>query len=232
MSTMASASPRARVLRVWQAPIGKKAVMALTGVILFGFVLVHMLGNLQIYLPRGDEGWAIDQYAVLLRSSPKLLWAARGILLLALVLHFVSAAQLKSISRAARPDDYRKYAPQKSTFAARTMLGSGLLLLAFVVYHLMHFTFGNSHPQFEELQVQHNVVSGFLEWPVAVSYIVAMIFLGMHLRHGLWSMFQSLGISHPRYTPALETFATVFAVVVVLGNVSIPIAVLAGLIGS
>ncbi|MBI2896458.1 MAG: succinate dehydrogenase cytochrome b subunit [Deltaproteobacteria bacterium] len=227
MSSVASVGSRARVARVWQAPIGKKAVMALTGVVLFGFVLGHMLGNLQIYL--GSE--QIDHYAVLLRSSPKLLWAVRGVLLVALVLHFVSAAQLKSISRAARPDDYRKYDPQRSTLGARTMLGSGLLLLAFVVYHLMHFTFGNAHPDFEELKVHHNVVTGFQEWPVSVSYIVAMVFLGMHLRHGLWSMFQSLGVSHPRYTPALRTFATVFAVVIVIGNVSIPIAVLAGLIG-
>lgn len=210
----------------WDTPIGKKAVMAVTGVILFGFVVGHMMGNLQIFL--GAE--KLDAYAALLHSMPGVLWMARLVLLGSVGLHILAAVQLTLQSWEARPKGYVKKEPVAATYAARTMRWSGPIIAAFVVYHLLHFTFGSAHPDFQPLKVYQNVVTGFQVWPVSLFYIVAMVLLGFHLQHGLWSMFQSLGFSHPRYTPKLKMFATVFATVIVAGNCSIPIAVLAGLV--
>ncbi len=210
----------------WDTPIGKKAVMAVTGVILFGFVVGHMLGNLQIFL--GAE--KLDAYAALLHSMPGVLWMARLVLLGSVGLHILAAVQLTLQSWEARPRGYVKKEPVAATYAGRTMRWSGPIIAAFVVYHLLHFTFGAAHPDFQPSKVYQNVVTGFQVWPVSLFYIVAMVLLGFHLQHGLWSMFQSLGFSHPRYTPKLKQFATVFATVIVAGNCSIPIAVLAGLV--
>ena len=119
---------------------------------------------------------------------------------------------------------------KKSTYASRTMRWSGVILLSFIVYHLLHFTAGNVHPAFVAGDVYHNVVVGFRSWPVALFYVLSMVLLGLHLRHGVWSLFQSLGVSHPRYLRLAKSAATAIAFVVVLGNVSFPLSVLFGLV--
>jgi succinate dehydrogenase / fumarate reductase cytochrome b subunit len=208
--------------------IGRKVIMAVTGAILAGFVLAHMTGNLLVYV--GPE--ALNGYAVFLREflHGAGLWIARAVLLVAVILHIWSATSLTLESRRARPVAYAQQKWKESTYASRTMRWSGVILLAFIVYHLMHFTFGNAHPRFIEGDVYRNFVTGFQSVPVSIAYIVAMIFLGLHLRHGVWSMFQTLGMSHPRRIAMAKTGAWIFAAVVVLGNISFPLAVLAGLL--
>jgi succinate dehydrogenase / fumarate reductase cytochrome b subunit len=215
-------------LRFWQTTVGKKAIMAVTGVILFGFVVGHLLGNLQIFEPPEK----INRYAATLRSLPALLWGARITLFVSVILHLWSSWQLWLLQRAARPIGYVKKVNAHSTYASRTMLWSGPIILAFVIFHLLHLTFGSVHPggPFDEHNVYNNVVTGFQVWPVSLFYIVAMITLCYHLYHGLWSMFQSLGFSHPVYTPWLQRFAKLFAILIAAGNISIPVAVLAGFI--
>jgi succinate dehydrogenase / fumarate reductase, cytochrome b subunit len=215
-------------LRFWQTTVGKKAIMAVTGFILFGFIVGHLLGNLQIYLPPEH----INHYSATLKSLPALLWGARITLLIAVTLHIWSSFQLWLLQRAARPINYIKKANLNSTYASRTMLWSGPIILAFLIFHLLHFTFGTVHPggPFDEHNVYNNVVTGFQYWPVSFFYIIAMVLLCYHLYHGLWSMFQSLGFSHPVYTPWLQRFAKVVAILIAAGNISIPVCVLAGFI--
>jgi succinate dehydrogenase / fumarate reductase, cytochrome b subunit len=215
-------------LRFWQTTVGQKAIMAVTGVILFGFIVGHLLGNLQMFLPPEK----INHYSATLKSLPALLWGARITLLVAVVLHIWSSVQLWLLQREARPINYVKKANIASTYASRTMMWSGPIILAFLIFHLLHFTFGTVHPggAFDEHNVYNNVVTGFRVWPISAFYIIAMIMLCYHLYHGLWSMFQSLGFSHPVYTPWLKLFAKVFAILIAAGNISIPVAVLAGLI--
>jgi succinate dehydrogenase / fumarate reductase cytochrome b subunit len=220
--------PQAAITTFWRSSIGRKVVMAVTGVILFGFVLGHLAGNLTVYL--GPE--ALNGYAVFLRQflHGAGLWIARAVLLLSVILHIWSATSLTLSSRAARPVGYRERQWDESTYASRTMRWSGVIILLFVIYHLLHFTFGTVHPSFVEGDVYHNFVTGFRSLPVSLAYIVAMIFLGLHLRHGVWSMCQTLGVSHPRYIRWAHVGAWIFAVIVVVGNCLFPIAVLAGIV--
>ena len=220
--------PQAATTTFWRSSIGRKVVMAVTGAILFGFVLGHLAGNLTVYL--GPE--ALNGYAVFLRQflHGAGLWVARAVLLLSVILHIWSATSLTLSSRAARPVGYRERQWTESTYASRTMRWSGVIILFFVIYHLLHFTFGTVHPSFVEGDVYHNFVTGFQSVPVSIAYIIAMIFLGLHLRHGVWSMFQTLGVSHPRYIRWAHVGAWIFALIVVVGNCSFPIAVLAGLV--
>lgn len=215
-------------LRFWQTTVGKKAIMAVTGFILFGFVVGHLIGNLQIFLPPEK----INHYSATLKSLPALLWGARITLLISVSLHIWSSFQLWLLQRDARPIQYVKKVNLHSTYASRTMLWSGPIILAFVIFHLLHFTFGTVHPggPFDEHDVYNNVVTGFQVWSVSLFYIIAMIMLCYHLYHGLWSMFQSLGFSHPVYTPWLQLLAKVVAILIAAGNISIPVAVLAGFI--
>jgi succinate dehydrogenase cytochrome b subunit len=215
-------------LRFWQTTVGKKAIMAVTGFILFGFVVGHLIGNLQIFL----EPEKINRYAALLKSLPALLWGTRITLLVAVGLHVWSSFELWLLQRDARPINYVKKANLNSTYASRTMLWSGPIIAAFVIFHLLQFTFGAVHPgaPFDEHNVYNNVVLGFRVWPVSLFYIIAMVMLCYHLYHGLWSMVQSLGFSHPVYTPWLQRFAKVVAILIAAGNISIPVAILAGFI--
>lgn len=208
--------------------IGRKVVMATSGFMLFGFVLAHMVGNLQLYL--GAHG--LNEYSVFLHEMlhGTGLWIARGVLLLAVGLHIWAATSLTLEARGARPEGYRTTRHRESTYASRTMVWSGPILLLFIVYHLLHLTTGTVHGSFIEGDVYHNVVAGFRIWPISAFYIVAMLALGLHLRHGVWSMLQSLGLSHPRWNGLRGAFANLFALVVVVGNISMPVAVLAGLV--
>jgi succinate dehydrogenase / fumarate reductase, cytochrome b subunit len=208
--------------------IGKKIVMAGSGAILAAFVIAHMLGNLQLYL--GAD--ALNAYSVFLHEvlHGAGLWIARAVLLAALGLHVWAAASLTAADRAARPVRYREFEPRESTYASRTMRWSGVLLFAFVVYHLLDLTFGTVNPSFQSGNVFHNVVASFRVVPVALLYVVAMLLLWLHLRHGMWSMLRTLGLGHPRYERMAHRFAALFATVVVAGNVSFPLAVLFGFV--
>jgi len=231
MSAIATTSELNRDIGFYESTIGKKVVMAVTGVILFGYVLGHLLGNLQIYLP--DTGSVATQpiniYAAFLHSHFILLWVVRSLLLVSVGLHITASVQLWLLKQKARPEAYVKKNDVPTSYAARTMIWSGPIILAFIIFHILHLTSGAVLP-IDEHDVRHNVISGFQHPAVAIFYIIAMGLLCMHLYHGLWSMFQSLGINHPRYTPWLKKFAAVFAWFVALGNISIPVAVLAGLL--
>jgi len=208
--------------------IGKKIVMASTGVILVGFVLLHMVGNLQLYL----GATVMDAYAAFLREflHGGGLWIARAVLLTCAVLHVWAATSLTLADRAARPVGYREWEARESTWASRTMRWSGVVILLFLVYHLLDLTFGAVNPAFEEGHVYHNVVASFRRVPVSMLYIAAMLLLWSHLRHGVWSMLRTLGLSHPRYEQIADRLAAVLATIVVVGNISFPLAVLFGVV--
>jgi succinate dehydrogenase / fumarate reductase cytochrome b subunit len=187
-----------------------------------------MVGNLQVYL--GPE--AFNRYAELLREILHGwgLWIARIGLLVAVLLHIWAATSLTLDNRTARPVGYKTQAWREATYASRTMRWSGVILFFFIVYHLLHFTTGQAHPDFVHGDVYRNFVIGFRSVPVSLVYIVAMVFLGLHIKHGFWSMFQTLGLSHPRYNRLAKIGSWIFAVVIVIGNVSFPLAVLAGVV--
>jgi succinate dehydrogenase / fumarate reductase, cytochrome b subunit len=208
----------------YASTVGKKAVMAVSGCFLFLFVVGHLIGNLQIY--EGPQ--KINQYGALLHSLPALLWTVRTTLLAMVGLHIWSSVQLAARNLAARPVGYAQKKSTQSSYASRTMYWSGPIILAFVIYHLLDFTFGTVNPHFEAGNVYANVVASFHVAAVSVFYIVAMLLLCLHLYHGLWSMFQSLGIAHPRHTPVLKRGAAAVAILIAAGNISIPVSVLAG----
>jgi len=226
----------------YRSSLGKKAVMAITGLILFGWIFLHMLGNLKLYMPAhadadGVMRPAMDIYAVGLRElgapfAPEaaLLWLTRIILLAAVVLHIHAAYALTRMASAARPVDYRNREYVKASYASRTMRWGGVIILLFIIYHLLHLTTGQAHPQFAHGEVHHNVVSGLQVWWVAAVYIIANLALGLHLYHGVWAMFGSLGVTNARVESWRRAFATAFAVVITLGNISFPIAVLTGFV--
>src|SRR5579862_3326539 len=228
-------NPINRAVRFYEAPIGKKAVMAITGVILFGYVVGHLLGNLQIYASDPDQ---INRYAAFLHSPSNLipLWAIRAFLFAALVAHITASVQLWNQNRIARPTGYVRKRDVPTSYAARTMLLSGPIVAAFIVFHVLHLTVGAVLPLQDvggnpvTPDVHHNVIAGFQNPWVSGFYILAMILLCMHLFHGLWSMFQSLGIDHPRYTPMLKKGAAIVAILIAVGNCSIPLAVMAGIL--
>jgi succinate dehydrogenase / fumarate reductase, cytochrome b subunit len=212
--------------RFWGSTIGKKTVMAVTGIVLVGYVLAHVTANLLIFV--GPE--VIDGYALKLRELPILLWGVRVLLLASTILHIVAAVQLAALARAARPIGYHRFKAQVSSAASRTMRWGGAALLLFVVYHILHFTTGQAHPDFRHLAPYHNVTTAFREWWVVGIYVAALVALALHLYHGTWSLFQTLGIEHPQVNRARRRVATIIAVLVPLGFVTIPIAVLAGVL--
>ena len=225
--------PLSRAIHFYEAPIGKKAVMAATGIVLFGYVVGHLLGNLQIYSSNPDQ---INNYAAFLHnpSNAVALWGIRAFLLLSVSLHIIAATQLWLQNRAARPIGYYKKDDVPASYAARTMIWSGPIIGAFVVFHILHLTAGsvvalkdiNDNPATPD--VRANVIAGFQHPAIAAFYIVAMLLLCLHLYHGVWSMFQSAGVSHPRYTPWLKRIAAICALLIAIGNISIPVAALAG----
>ena len=227
MSTSAVAGSLNRSLRFYEATIGKKVIMAVTGCILTLFVTGHLVGNLQVY--QGAE--KLNHYAEFLHGLGSALWVIRLAMLTTVVLHIVVAIQLWLGNRAARPMNYVKQGWVQASLGSRTMIWTGPLLAIFITYHLLHLTTGQAHPSFNhELNVFSNVTSGFRQLPAAISYILAMVFLGYHLSHGIWSMFQSIGVNHPRLTPILQKAALIIALIIVIGNISIPVSVLAGII--
>ena len=208
--------------------VGKKVLMAITGVILFGFVTVHMLGNMTSYM--GAE--PMNHYAEFLQGMVhgKGIWLFRIVLLTSVVLHAWAALSLTLANNAARPVGYREKQNQAATLASRTMRYSGVILALFIVYHILHLTTGTLHPDFIKGDAYHNFVAGFKMPLAAAFYIVAQLCLGLHLWHGVWSLTQTLGWAHPRYNTCRRTIAMVMAVVVAGVNISYPIAVYTGLI--
>ncbi len=226
----------ATAVLVWGTSVGKKAVMAATGFILVGFVIVHMFGNLKVY--QGEAKF--NAYAAWLREAgapvlghEQFLWLARLILLVATVLHIVAAAQLTQMSYVARPVRYARKEAIQATYASRTMRWGGVIITLFVIYHILHFTLGAvgfTPGQYRPMSVYRNVVNGFSVWYVSGFYIAAMVALGLHTYHGVWSMFQTLGVNSERGDPACRWLAVLASLAVVLGNISVPIAVFAGLV--
>lgn len=224
-----SDSERANTLTFYDTAIGKKAVMAVTGFVLFGFVIVHMLGNLQLYL--GPQ--AINDYAFKLKHTPLLLWGARTLLSVSVVVHIIASTSLYLERARARPKGYRSWRAINSTYAGRTMIWSGPILLCFIVFHLANFTFpgiGFGGHAFSPTNVYANVVTSFSVPWVAAVYIVGQLALGLHLYHGSWSFMQSLGLNHVRYNRPKKLIAQTIAMVVVVANISFPISVLTGVI--
>jgi len=221
-------------VRFWRSAVGKKWIMAVTGIMLLGFVLFHMIGNLKIYLGAVH----LDEYAEWLRTIGEpfvprgvFLWILRVGLILAFFGHIVSAAQLTRMNHRSRPVKYqspRDYVA--ADFASRTMRWTGVIVGLFVIFHLMDLTWGTVDPGWARGHVYANVIHSFQRVPVAIVYIVANIALAFHIYHGAWSMFQSLGINNPKWNDARRKFALGFALLIGIANVSFPLLVVTGVV--
>jgi len=250
------------VQRFFQSTIGLKLIMALSGLVLIGFVLGHMVGNLQIFLQ--DGGHTLNAYGATLQGNAALLWAVRIGLLVAVAAHIGSAVALVIRSKGARPTGYQERRWLSSDYAVRTMRWGGVIVLAFIVFHLAHLTIGADVPGsggikhctyqggeftcfvFENVMGQCNLVAaggeanaaaasalemqctGFKNTGLALFYIIAQVFLSLHLAHGIWSLCRTLGLSNPRYDKLARKIAAGVALVVLIGNCSIPVAVQLG----
>ncbi len=217
-----------RLRGFYASMVGKKVVMGATGLIGIGFVILHSLGNLLVF--RGPA--AINSYSHFLKSTGELLWALRTVLVVAVILHVIAAAQLTVQSRAARPIGYTKRESQVATIASRTMRGGGVLLLVFIVLHILHFTTGTIKPAgvFSAEDVYANVVASFRIWWVALFYVLAMVFLGLHLFHGAWSSVRSIGVSPPSPQPLHRKLSLVIAILVWTAFTAVPVAVFFGIV--
>jgi len=221
--------------RFLRSTIGQKFVMAVSGLMLVGFVIAHMLGNLQIFL--GPD--ALNSYAALLQGNQGLLWVARLGLLGAVGAHIWSAFKLTMAAKGARPISYKKRSWFDERYAVRTMRVGGVILIAFIIYHLLHFTVGATHDGFKTCAdvggvftcyAYENVVSGFSNPLIGAFYIVAQVFLGLHLTHGVWSMTRTLGQGNPRFDGLARKAAGAIGLIITIGNSSIPIAIMAGIV--
>ena len=213
------------------ASVGKKAIMAITGSILGLYVVVHLLGNLQIF----QKPEMINVYAEFLKSKPGFLWGARAALLAAALLHVVVGGTLWFQNRAARPVRYAaRKKNEQSTLASRTMIWTGALVLGFIIYHLLHLTVGSVNPpgyRFDAHDVYTNIVRGFSDPLFAGLYVVGMIFLFLHLSHGIQSLFLTFGFSHPKYEAGVRRASIALAFLIAAGNIAIVASVWFGWIG-
>jgi succinate dehydrogenase / fumarate reductase cytochrome b subunit len=216
-----------RLWLLWDSSVGKKVIMAVTGLVMVAYLVTHMLANLLVF--QGPAN--INAYSAFLHGTGGALWAARLVLLAALVFHVIAAVQLAARRFEARPVGYAGgRAPQVSTWASRTIRWGGVLILAFLIYHILHFTIGTAHPSFAEGNPYHNVATGFRNLFVVILYVIAMAAVGLHLYHGLWSSGRSLGMSPPSPHPLRRTIALALALLIWLGFTAIPIAVYAGVV--
>jgi succinate dehydrogenase / fumarate reductase cytochrome b subunit len=216
-----------RVRALWESSVGKKAVMAVTGIVMAAYLLTHVLANLLVF-----QGPArINGYSAFLHGMGGALWAARLVLLASVTLHIVAAVQLTLRRQAARPVGYASAREhQAATFAARSIRWGGAVILIFLIYHILHFTLGTVHPDFLEGNPYHNVSTGFRNPLVVIFYEIAMIAVGLHLFHGVWSSGRSLGMSPPSPRPLRRQLALVLAGFIWLGFAVIPVAGWAGVI--
>lgn len=227
-----------RVATLYRTTVGKKILMAVSGAVLFGFIFVHMIGNLKMLFPPDATGaYAMDVYAEYLRNFAYplvphygFLWIFRVVLLAAVIVHVVAAVQLWKLSAGARERRYAKLDDQSLSYASRTMRWGGVIVLLFVIYHILHFTTGQAHPEFEAGAVYRNFVTAFQNPLVFGVYLVAQAALALHLYHGVWSFFQTLGLNHPKYNRYRRPFAAAFSAVVFVGFLTPPALVLAGVI--
>lgn len=211
-----------RALTLHQTTVGKKVLMAVSGVIIVGFTIGHMLGNMNLYL--GPK--ALNDYAELLHSLPALVWGTRLVLLFAFGVHISSAYSLWKRNRDARGSRYKLQTKQASDYASRTMYWTGPILLLYIVYHLLHFTILPAHPG----DVYRNVVEGFQNPLIAGVYVAGNVALGFHIFHGFYSAFQTLGVNHPRYNRLRRDAAIAISAAITIGNVSFPVSVLSGIV--
>jgi succinate dehydrogenase / fumarate reductase, cytochrome b subunit len=212
---------------LWSSSVGKKAVMAVTGLIMVLYLITHVLANLLVF--QGPT--RINAYSAFLHGTGGALWVARLVLLAALIFHVIASVQLAARRQDARPVRYASgREPQVSTLASRTIRWGGALILVFLVYHILHFTVGTAHADFIEGDPYHNVAAGFHNPIVVVFYLIAMAAVGLHLYHGIWSSGRSLGMSPPSPRPLRRSLALALALLVWLGLTVIPIAVYAGVV--
>jgi succinate dehydrogenase / fumarate reductase cytochrome b subunit len=234
-TSVARYRPITGILSVYNSSVGKKYVMAITGIVLFGYVILHLWGNLKIFLgPAELNGWAVflRVFGEPVFTAQTVLWIVRLILLAALILHISSAYQLTRQDWDGRPQRYAVRKNVESTFASRTMRWGGVALLLFIIFHVLNFTTGTIHPggTFVEGNDYHNVIFSFRVWYMSLIYIVAVLALGLHVWHGVWSLFQTLGWNTSRSTRLWRFAAVLFALVLTLGNIAIPVAVLTGIV--
>ena len=222
------------LVKFWGSAVTKKWAMAVSGIVLLGFVLVHMIGNLKIFLGKSH----LNTYGEWLRTLGEpalprtvLLWIIRVVLIAAFVIHIVAAAQLTRMNHRARPVKYqspRDYAA--ANFASRTMRWTGIIIALFVVFHLMDLTWGSANPHFVRGDPYDNLFASFDRVPVAIAYIVAMIALSFHIFHGVWAMFRTMGVTNPRVISQTRYFAAGFAALILVGNVSMPLLITTGVV--
>jgi succinate dehydrogenase / fumarate reductase, cytochrome b subunit len=218
-----------KAMTFYETTIGKKVVMAISGLVGFGFLLGHMSGNLLVYA--GAESF--NAYAAFLKGNPALLYGTRTVLIASLLVHVSAAFALWSRNGEARPRAYYQRKDQATNYAALTMRYGGLMLLSFIIYHILHLTIGlTGHLgyEFSHENPYNNLVLGFQHPAVAGFYILAMISLGMHLFHGIWSLSQTLGLDHPKYNRLRQVISAGGSAVLVFGFISIPISVLTGVL--
>lgn len=231
---MATEAPPARrrhwIIEFYDSTVGKKWVMAITGIILMGYVIAHMIGNLKVFLPPVDGEPEVNVYGEWLREllfpavpESGVLWIMRAVLILATVLHVEAMISLTRRNVGAKPDRYRNQDYQAASYAARTMRFTGPIVLAFIIFHLLDLTFGVApfNPDFIKGDIAHNLTVSLTRVGWVAFYAIANIALGYHLWHGAWSLFQSLGWNNPRFNAARRLFAQGFTIVVVGGNLLI-----------
>lgn len=234
--------PITGVLSLWDSSIGKKFVMAITGIILFGYVVLHLWGNLKIFA--GAK--TINNWGIFLRvfgdpvfGRTQVLWLIRVFLGICLVLHSLAAYQLTRRDWASRSVGYAEWKSQElkgisSTYASRTMRWGGIVILLFIIYHVLDLTTGTLHPRnyvpFQDGQIYSNVTGDFRNWYIALIYVLAVSVLGLHLYHGIWSFFQTLGLNNSRTNRLWRNVATTVSIVLTIGNIAIPVSVLTGII--
>src|ERR1044071_551671 len=232
-ASLARSRPITGLASLWRSTIGKKYIMAVTGLIWFGYLIVHLWGNLKIYAGPpylNDYGGFLRSVGEPFFGAQQLLWLARIVLIPAFIIHIWAALQLTGRDRQSRPRGYAMRRNLESTIASRTMIYGGIFILLFVIYHVLDFTFGTVNPNFEEGNIYHNVIASFHQPIVALFYVLAMIAVGLHLWHGVWSLFQTLGWNTNRTNRLLRNFATFAAALLTIGNISIPLAVLTGFV--
>ncbi|MGH7482122.1 MAG: succinate dehydrogenase cytochrome b subunit [Longimicrobiales bacterium] len=222
-----------RIFRLWRTTIGKKYVMAVSGIVLLLWLFLHAAGNLKIFTGRSH----FNEYSEFLRAigapvagEGDLLWVTRAVLLVALAAHVWAMIALWRLDAAARPVGYRQFRPQVFSVASRTMKWGGIAIFLFVIYHLLHFTTGDAHADFVTGDPYHNVIAGFQSLPVALVYFAALVALAFHLYHGIWSAFQTLGVNDRRYNRLRRPFALLVSIGITTTFAVVPIAVLAGIV--
>jgi len=222
--------------RFLRSNIGLKVLMAVTGVVMFGYLIGHVSGNMLVF--KGQA--AINSYSQFLHESTGLLWGTRILLLVSVVVHIWATVRFLTLRNEARPVAYEMKVPHGTTWAARTMYWSGPIIALFIIYHILHLTTGTAHPHFNEIKnldgkvtgvdVYRNLVEGFQRPVASLIYIAAMLAIALHLSHGVWSMLQTIGVNRPNWEPALRCAAVFLAIVICGGFIAVPVAVLLGFV--